>query len=113
LRGGALNGTVIDMETVTLSPEFQVVIPKSIRNALQLAPGDKMHVICYSNRVQIIPSRSMKSMRGFLLRLDTQADTGIDRESDLDVPLLQKPYEPNVLLDAVREVLDTELCAAN
>jgi PAS domain S-box-containing protein len=38
---------------------------------------------------------------------------GMDRESDLDVPLLQKPYEPDVLLDAVREVLDTELCAAN
>ena len=38
---------------------------------------------------------------------------GMDRESDLDVPLLQKPYEPDVLLDAVREVLDAELCATN
>ena len=38
---------------------------------------------------------------------------GINCESDLEVPLLQKPYEPNILLDAVRGVLDTELCAAN
>jgi AbrB family looped-hinge helix DNA binding protein len=73
---------MIDMETVTLSPKYQVVIPQSIRNALQLAPGDKMHVIGYGDRVEIIPSRSMKSMRGFLRRPDIQADTHIDREPD-------------------------------
>jgi AbrB family looped-hinge helix DNA binding protein len=82
LRDGALNGTMIDMETVTLSPKYQVVIPQSIRNALQLAPGDKMHVIGYGDRVEIIPSRSMKSMRGFLRRPDIQIDTHIDREPD-------------------------------
>jgi len=73
---------MIDMETVTLSPKYQVVIPQSIRNALQLAPGDKMHVIGYGDRVEIIPSRSMKSMRGFLRRPDIQTDTHIDREPD-------------------------------
>jgi AbrB family looped-hinge helix DNA binding protein len=82
LRDGALNGNMIDMETVTLSPKYQVVIPQSIRNALQLAPGDKMHVIGYGDRVEIIPSRSMKSMRGFLRRPGTQADTQIEREPD-------------------------------
>ena len=73
---------MIDMETVTLSPKYQVVIPQSIRNALQLAPGDKMHVIGYGDRVEIIPSRSMKSMRGFLRRPGAKADTQIDREPD-------------------------------
>lgn len=73
---------MIDMETVTLSPKFQVVIPQSIRSALQLAPGDKMHVIGYGDRVEIIPSRSMKSMRGFLKRADTVPDTTIDRDRD-------------------------------
>ena len=82
MRGGALNGIMIDMETVTLSPKYQVVIPQSIRNALQLAPGDKMHVIGYGDRVEIIPSRSMKSMRGFLRRPDTKVDTQIEREPD-------------------------------
>jgi len=73
---------MIDMETVTLSPKYQVVIPQSIRNALHLAPGDKMNVIGYGDRVEIIPSRSMKSMRGFLRQPDIQADTNIDREPD-------------------------------
>jgi AbrB family looped-hinge helix DNA binding protein len=73
---------MIDMETVTLSPKFQVVIPQSIRSALQLAPGDKMHVIGYGDRVEIIPSRSMKSMRGFLKRAGTEPDTRIERDRD-------------------------------
>ena len=82
MRGGPFNGNMIDMETVTLSPKFQVVIPLSIRSALQLAPGDKMHVIGYGDRVEIIPSRSMKSMRGFLRRPGISSDTTIERDDD-------------------------------
>jgi AbrB family looped-hinge helix DNA binding protein len=70
------------METVTLSSKFQVVIPKSIRSALQLAPGDKLHVIGYGNRVEIIPSRSMKTMRGFLRRAGRLIDTTSPRDED-------------------------------
>jgi len=73
---------MIDMETVTLSPKFQVVIPQSVRNALQLSPGDRMHVIGYGDRVEIIPARSMKSMRGFLRRPRGVPDTSVDREPD-------------------------------
>ena len=73
---------MIDMETVTLSPKFQVVIPQSIRAALHLTPGDKMHVIGYGDRVEIIPSRNMKSMRGFLRRAGTAPDTTIERDKD-------------------------------
>jgi AbrB family looped-hinge helix DNA binding protein len=73
---------MIDMETVTLSPKYQVVIPLSVRAALGLSPGDKMHVIAYGDRVEVIPSRSMKSMRGFLGKPGVQADTRIDREPD-------------------------------
>lgn len=70
------------METVTLSPKFQVVIPHSIRSALHLAPGDKMHVIGYGDRVEIIPSRPMKTMRGFLRRGGKPADTTVPRDDD-------------------------------
>ncbi len=73
---------MIDMETVPLSPKFQVVIPQSIRSALQLAPGDKMHVIGYGDRVEIIPSRPMKTMRGFLRRTGKPADTAVPRDDD-------------------------------
>ena len=70
------------METVTLSPKFQVVIPQSVRSALGLQPGDRMHVIGYGDRVEIVPARSMKSMRGFLREAGKSVDTEIKREAD-------------------------------
>jgi len=38
------------MEPVTISPKFQVVIPKHIRESLKLAPGQKVQAIVYENR---------------------------------------------------------------
>ena len=69
---------IIDMETVTLSPKFQVVIPQSVREALQLKPGEKLRVIRYGNRVEFIPVRSAREMRGSLEGMDTN----IEREDD-------------------------------
>jgi AbrB family looped-hinge helix DNA binding protein len=68
----------IDMETVTISPKFQVVIPKSVRESLRLAAGEKLRVIPYANRVEFIPVRAIEEMRGFLRGMDTT----IDREDD-------------------------------
>jgi AbrB family looped-hinge helix DNA binding protein len=70
------------METVTLSPKIQVFNPQSVRSALNLTPGDKMHVLGYGGRVEIIPARSMKSMRGFLRREGSPADTAVARDAD-------------------------------
>lgn len=66
------------METVTVSPKFQVVIPKEIREALKLAPGQKIQALLYENRIELIPLRPIKKMRGFLKGIDTS----IDRETD-------------------------------
>ena len=66
------------METVTVSPKFQVVIPKEIREALKLAPGQKVQVLLYENRIELIPLRPVKQMRGFLKGLDTT----VAREGD-------------------------------
>lgn len=71
-------GIPIGMETVTISPKFQVVIPKAVRESLQLAAGEKLRVIQYANRVEFIPVRAMQEMRGFLRGMDTT----IDREDD-------------------------------
>ena len=62
------------METVTLSPKFQVVIPKAVRESLRLASGEKLRVIQYENRVELIPVRAMREMRGFLRGMDTTVD---------------------------------------
>ena len=60
------NGTRIDMATVTVSPKFQIVIPKDVRDRLVMAPGDKIEVIQLEGRIELIPVRSASSLRGFL-----------------------------------------------
>ena len=69
--------------TVTVSPKFQVVIPRQIREELQLAPGQKIQAVAYGDRIELIPVRPMRGMRGFLKgkpRLDTTVDREDDRE---------------------------------
>ncbi len=66
------------METVTVSPKFQVVIPKQIRESLKLAPGQKIQALLYDNRIELIPVRPIKKMRGFLKGINTS----IYRETD-------------------------------
>jgi len=66
------------METVTISPKFQVVIPKVIREALKLSPGQRVQAILLENRIELIPLRPLKEMRGFLKGIDTQ----VPREGD-------------------------------
>jgi AbrB family looped-hinge helix DNA binding protein len=66
------------METVTVSPKFQVVIPLSIRRQLDLKPGMKLHVFRHGDSVEFMPLKTIKGMRGFLKGIDTS----IDREDD-------------------------------
>lgn len=66
------------MTILTISPKFQVVIPKAIREALQLRPGQKVQAIAYEGRIELIPVRRAKDLRGFLRGIDTT----VDREGD-------------------------------
>ncbi len=59
------------METVKISPKYQVVIPYPIRTSLGIKPGIKVYVIQYENRIEYIPVQPMRKMRGFLKGLDT------------------------------------------
>lgn len=56
---------------VVISPKYQIVIPKKIREALHLKPGQKLTVSCYQNRLEFIPVKNIKEMRGFLKGVDT------------------------------------------
>jgi AbrB family looped-hinge helix DNA binding protein len=62
------------MDTVTISPKFQVVIPKSIREQLKLVPGQKLHAIAYGDRIEFIPLRPARELRGILRGLDTTVE---------------------------------------
>ena len=66
------------MHTVTVSPKYQVVIPKEIRETLRLRPGQKMRVIEYDGRIELIPDRDIAELRGFIKGIDTR----IEREKD-------------------------------
>ena len=67
------------MSTVTISPKFQVVIPLEIRQTLGLVAGEKMRVVSYAGRVEMIPVRTLKSLRGFLKGMDTTIERDRDR----------------------------------
>nr|WP_309673029.1 AbrB/MazE/SpoVT family DNA-binding domain-containing protein [Gemmatimonas sp.] len=65
---------------VTISPKYQVVIPRSVRERLQLEPGQKVQAIVYGDRVELIPLRTARSLRGFVRGIDTGVDRDADRE---------------------------------
>jgi len=67
------------METVTLSPKFQVVIPKGIRERLKLRAGQKIQAIVYEDRIELVPLRPIRKMRGFLQGISTDVPREADR----------------------------------
>ncbi len=65
------------MEIVTVSPEFQVVIPFSVRRSLGLKPGHKVQAVLNEGRIEPIPYEPVKKMRDFLKGIETT----IEREA--------------------------------
>ncbi len=67
------------MTVVTVSPKYQVVIPQRIRDALGLKPGQKVEAVQFLDRIEFIPVRPIKAMRGFLKGIDTRVPRDRDR----------------------------------
>jgi len=67
------------MQTVTVSPKFQVVIPKDIRETMGLRPGQKLKVIEYEGRIELIPDRDISELKGFLKGINTEFNREDDR----------------------------------
>ena len=67
------------MQTVTVSPKFQVVIPRPVRDSMQLRAGQKMQVIEYDGRIEMIPERDISELRGFLKGINTDFKKEEDR----------------------------------
>jgi AbrB family looped-hinge helix DNA binding protein len=67
------------MQSVTVSPKYQVVIPKNVRESLKLRPGQKIQVVEYAGRIELIPERDIKELRGFLKGINTEFKREKDR----------------------------------
>ncbi|HOE11947.1 MAG TPA: AbrB/MazE/SpoVT family DNA-binding domain-containing protein [bacterium] len=58
------------MDAVTVSPKYQVVIPKVVRERLGIRAGDRLQVLCFDDRIELVRTQPMRRMRGFLKGLD-------------------------------------------
>lgn len=67
------------MQAVTVSPKFQVVIPRLVRESLKLRPGQKLQVVEYEGRIELIPERDIAELRGFLKGISTKVEREDDR----------------------------------
>jgi AbrB family looped-hinge helix DNA binding protein len=67
------------MDTVVLSSENWIAIPKQVREMLGLRPGDELQVIAYENRIELIPVRSARELRGFLRGMNADFEREPDR----------------------------------
>lgn len=66
------------MLCTTVSPKFQIVIPQAVRESMGLVPGVNLQVVQLEDRIELIPLRSARSLRGVLAGIDTQ----VPREGD-------------------------------
>jgi AbrB family looped-hinge helix DNA binding protein len=64
---------------VTVSPKYQIVIPADVRKEAGLAPGDRMEVFLYGDRIELVPVRPAKELRGFVRGIDTSVVREEDR----------------------------------
>ncbi len=69
----------IIMKTVTVSSKFPVVIPREVRKSMDLQPGTRVQVLQYENRIELIPLREPKALRGFIQGIDTERRRDEDR----------------------------------
>lgn len=66
------------MLTVKVSPKFQIIIPKLVREKMDIHPGQKLQIISFDGRIEYVLLRKLSEMRGFLKGIDST----IERESD-------------------------------
>ncbi|MCK5718575.1 MAG: AbrB/MazE/SpoVT family DNA-binding domain-containing protein [Thiomargarita sp.] len=67
------------MTEVTISSKYQVTIPKTVRESMEIFAGQKVQVLIYRNRIELIPIKPIKKMKGFLKGINTDVERDKDR----------------------------------
>jgi AbrB family looped-hinge helix DNA binding protein len=68
-----------EMNEVTVSPKYQVVIPRDVREALGITAGQKLRAIALNGRIELVPVKPARALRGFLRGIDTSVKRDKDR----------------------------------
>ena len=67
------------MPAVIISPKYQVVIPKAVRENYSLTPGDKIELIELDGRIEFVPVRPVNTLKGFMKGLKNTFEREADR----------------------------------
>ena len=67
------------MRSVKLSPKYQIVIPREIRESMNLRPGEEMQVFAFEGRIEVVPVRPIRQMRGRFKGIDTRVERDEER----------------------------------
>ncbi|MFZ5450533.1 MAG: AbrB/MazE/SpoVT family DNA-binding domain-containing protein [Thermodesulfobacteriota bacterium] len=67
------------MKAVTVSPKFQIVIPREVRESMGLKPGARVQILQYENRLELVPLREPQALRGFIKGIDPEVVREEDR----------------------------------
>jgi AbrB family looped-hinge helix DNA binding protein len=70
--------TEVILKAATVSCKFQIVIPRDLREAMNIQPGSRLQIFQYENRIELIPLKSPKDLRGCLRGIDTNVDRELD-----------------------------------
>jgi AbrB family looped-hinge helix DNA binding protein len=54
------------MAMTTISPKFQIVIPKEVREKLHLAPSQRLQIVEKGGVITLVPEVPLKSLKGAL-----------------------------------------------
>lgn len=67
------------MSSVTVSPKFQIVIPKELREKLHVKPGMKLQLVSWGNGIYAVPIRPLNQLKGMLKGMDPTFEREDDR----------------------------------
>ena len=68
------------MDTITLTPDYELLIPRSVGKQLPYLPGQKFLLSIHDQKVELIPCESLESLEGFAEGMNTDIDSMRGRE---------------------------------
>jgi AbrB family looped-hinge helix DNA binding protein len=67
------------MPKTTVTSDYRITIPKEVRDAFGLEPGQQVDVMQTGDRIELVPVRPMQEARGFLQGISTTLERDEDR----------------------------------